>query len=720
MPGADLGRGWTDDEIEAWLRTARVPFERPDDVAEAVAECLADDGVVAWFQGRSEFGPRALGHRSLLAHPGHEENLERLNDVKGREQFRPVAPMVLAERAAADLLARAAPLAVHALRPRRRDRSGATASRPSSTSTAPPGCRPSTADDEPLVARMLEALRAAHRPAGGRQHQPQHRRPADGRRPARRVGVLRLGAGRTCWRSAPSSCGGRGAPMSSVRHDLDRRPHGGPPEPRGVLLEALAERPRAVDGPVIVVDDRPGPTGPLDRSTTPAASTLPGCVPARAAGARPRPATWAGGTARTPWVSFLDDDVVPDPDWFAALAADLGRPPAARRRHQAGSGCRCPTDRRPTDWERGTAGLADARVDHRRPELPPRRAGRGRRLRRAVPAGLPRGRRPGAAARPRTRGSVVAGARAITHPVRPSDDWASLRQQAGNADDRLMRALHGPRLAGPGRRAAGPAAPARRGDRGRPAAAAGARDPAPAARRRRVRAGWLAGTAEFAWARDRARAPRPRGGTPDAADQRRDPARGQLARRLRGALRHRHAAPWRGLPDLVLLDRDGTLVARRALQRRPRPGAPMPGARRGAGPAARARRPARRGHQPVRGRPGRISRDQVEAVNAPRRGAARPVRRVVRLPARPRRAAAPAASRAPGMVKQACADLGVDPDRCVVVGDIGSDVEAAAAGGRARRPGADPADPRRRGRDGAARGADAGRGRGPRSCGGDW
>ncbi len=55
---------------------------------------------MAWFQGRSEYGPRALGHRSLLAHPGHAANLERLNDVKGREQFRPVAPMVLAERAA--------------------------------------------------------------------------------------------------------------------------------------------------------------------------------------------------------------------------------------------------------------------------------------------------------------------------------------------------------------------------------------------------------------------------------------------------------------------------------------------------------------------------------------------------------------------------------------------------------------------------------------------
>jgi carbamoyltransferase len=65
-----------------------------------VADILAADGVVAWFDGRSEFGPRALGQRSLLAHPGRAANLERLNDVKGREQFRPVAPMVLAECAA--------------------------------------------------------------------------------------------------------------------------------------------------------------------------------------------------------------------------------------------------------------------------------------------------------------------------------------------------------------------------------------------------------------------------------------------------------------------------------------------------------------------------------------------------------------------------------------------------------------------------------------------
>ncbi|MDQ3733576.1 MAG: carbamoyltransferase [Actinomycetota bacterium] len=99
MSGADLGREWRDDEIAAVLRRAALPFDKPADLAETVADCLAADGIVAWFQGRSEFGPRALGHRSLLAHPGFAANLERLNDVKGREQFRPVAPMVRLERA---------------------------------------------------------------------------------------------------------------------------------------------------------------------------------------------------------------------------------------------------------------------------------------------------------------------------------------------------------------------------------------------------------------------------------------------------------------------------------------------------------------------------------------------------------------------------------------------------------------------------------------------
>ncbi|MFF4963062.1 carbamoyltransferase family protein [Streptomyces sp. NPDC001222] len=99
MPTAALGRGWDDADLRACLESADVPYEEPGDIAETVADELARDGIVAWFQGRSEYGPRALGHRSLLAHPGRAANLERLNAVKGREEFRPVAPMVLAERA---------------------------------------------------------------------------------------------------------------------------------------------------------------------------------------------------------------------------------------------------------------------------------------------------------------------------------------------------------------------------------------------------------------------------------------------------------------------------------------------------------------------------------------------------------------------------------------------------------------------------------------------
>jgi carbamoyltransferase len=157
IPGADLGRGWTEVEIENLLRTAQVDYERPDDVAEAVAEELAADGVVGWFQGRSEYGPRALGHRSLLANPGRRENLERLNDVKGREQFRPVAPMVLAERAP-EIFARGplpSPymLFVHDVAAEWRERIPAVVH---VDGTA----RVQTVDDEhePLVARMLRGF----------------------------------------------------------------------------------------------------------------------------------------------------------------------------------------------------------------------------------------------------------------------------------------------------------------------------------------------------------------------------------------------------------------------------------------------------------------------------------------------------------------------------------------------------------------------------------
>jgi carbamoyltransferase len=156
MRTAALGPSWTDDELAAWLDTARLPYERPHDLADEVAEALARDAVVAWFQGRSEFGPRALGHRSLLANATRAENLTRLNDVKGREQFRPVAPMVLAERAAA-LFSGPLPspymLFTHDVRPEWRDRIPAVVHVDGSA-------RIQTVDraDEPLTARMLDAV----------------------------------------------------------------------------------------------------------------------------------------------------------------------------------------------------------------------------------------------------------------------------------------------------------------------------------------------------------------------------------------------------------------------------------------------------------------------------------------------------------------------------------------------------------------------------------
>jgi carbamoyltransferase len=157
LPTAALGRGWDEEQLEDWLRRAGVAYERVDDVAEVVAETLAADGVVAWFQGRSEFGPRALGHRSLLADPRRIENLERLNDVKGREQFRPVAPMVLEEDAPAIFSGRhPSPhmLFVH-------DVADAWRARIPAVVHVDGTARVQTvsADDEPLVARMLSSFR---------------------------------------------------------------------------------------------------------------------------------------------------------------------------------------------------------------------------------------------------------------------------------------------------------------------------------------------------------------------------------------------------------------------------------------------------------------------------------------------------------------------------------------------------------------------------------
>ena len=101
--GSLLGPAYSDTQIERFLRSVAAPFERFDDdqtLCDAVAAHLADGLVVGWFQGRMEFGPRALGSRSLLGDPRDPAMQTTMNlKIKFRESFRPFAPSVLADRA---------------------------------------------------------------------------------------------------------------------------------------------------------------------------------------------------------------------------------------------------------------------------------------------------------------------------------------------------------------------------------------------------------------------------------------------------------------------------------------------------------------------------------------------------------------------------------------------------------------------------------------------
>ncbi|KVW20174.1 carbamoyltransferase [Burkholderia cepacia] len=99
MDHAYLGPSYGDDAIEAFLKDAQLPYRRLDDVAAQTAALLAANRVIGWFQGRMEFGPRALGARSILASPIDPDMQRKLNRIKDREDFRPVAPVVLESRA---------------------------------------------------------------------------------------------------------------------------------------------------------------------------------------------------------------------------------------------------------------------------------------------------------------------------------------------------------------------------------------------------------------------------------------------------------------------------------------------------------------------------------------------------------------------------------------------------------------------------------------------
>jgi carbamoyltransferase len=101
-PGHDyLGLPATEAQIESALRAARdTKFKKSPDIATECAELIAKGRIVGWVQGGAEFGPRALGHRSILADPRTQASKERLDsEIKKREWFRPYAPSVLAEHA---------------------------------------------------------------------------------------------------------------------------------------------------------------------------------------------------------------------------------------------------------------------------------------------------------------------------------------------------------------------------------------------------------------------------------------------------------------------------------------------------------------------------------------------------------------------------------------------------------------------------------------------
>ena len=96
-----LGPEFDDADIVAALEKFAIPNQRCDDIVETTAQLLAEGNAVAWFQGRMEYGPRALGNRSILGHPAHPGMSDDINGrIKFREKWRPFCPSILKESAA--------------------------------------------------------------------------------------------------------------------------------------------------------------------------------------------------------------------------------------------------------------------------------------------------------------------------------------------------------------------------------------------------------------------------------------------------------------------------------------------------------------------------------------------------------------------------------------------------------------------------------------------
>jgi HAD superfamily hydrolase (TIGR01662 family) len=443
-----------------------------------------------------------------------------------------------------------------------------------------------------------------------------------------------------------------------------------------VLLEALDDGTARVTAPVLVVDDRPeGSSLPLALGDLRLDLTVLSCGGRGPAAAR----NIGWRRARTPWVSFLDDDVVPDGDWYAGLLTDLTSAAADVAGSQGRLHVPLPTDRRPTDWERSTAGLEQATwitadMSYRRAALAAV-GGFDERFSRAFREDADLGLRVTASS-----GAITRGRRRVTHPVRPADDWVSIRQQAGNADDFLMARLHGRDWRG--------RAQASRGRRPAHLLTAGAGLAGVVAmglRRRRTAAlaslAWAAGTAEFTWRR---LAPGPR----DRAEVRRMVLTSAAIpfvaawHSARGSLVHRHATAWQGLPEAVLFDRDGTLVHDVPYNGDPAKVVPVDGARTALDQLRRAGVRVGVVTNQSGVATGRLTLAQLHAVNARVEDLLGPFD-VWQYCPHASGDGCGCRKPAPGMVKQACAALDVDPSRVVVVGDIGTDVRAAEAAGAA-------------------------------------
>ena len=584
---AGLGRGLDRRRARGgWLRHGRRRRSSgPPDLADAVAEVLADDGVVAWFQGRREYGPRALGHRSLLADPrqrGQPGAAQRRQGPRAVPAGRADGPGRAGRR---DLRRRPAAQPVHAVR-RTTCRAGWRG--PDPGRRARRRHRPDP-DRRPRARsrwwpRCSSAFERAHRRAGRGQHQPQHRRAADGRRPAGRARVLRLGAGRRAGhRPVPGA-----ARRCRDRAGVDPRdvviPTVGPAVPDAIAASAALA---AATGPAperVVRGRRPAAPGPR-RCAVPVGRCCRWSPRGRRAGRR-RPATSAGGRPRRLGRVPRRRRACRGRTGWRALAADLaGLPAATSAASRAGSRCRCrPAGGRPTG-SAARAGLETRALGHRRHGLPARRRWR------AVGGfdeRFPRAYREDADLALRLHGRRLAdrapGARAVVHPVRPA---SPLGQRPRPGRQRRRRA-DAARCTGRGWRAAGRRARAGRRPRHLAiTAAAGAPPRRLAARRPRRRRpsrrrppGWP-GPREFAVGADRARPADARARSRAMARDQRAVIRRSLAgralaarrvraRRRRAARRGRAAR--RPRAAAVLFDRDGTLVRRRAVQRRSRRG----------------------------------------------------------------------------------------------------------------------------------------------------